>query len=36
VHDDAWKPRFVPANEQTSQTFLFNATDKWSPKGEKH
>jgi catechol 2,3-dioxygenase-like lactoylglutathione lyase family enzyme len=33
LHDDNWKPRFIPANAQTSQTFLFNYTDKWSPGG---
>ncbi|MGC3983055.1 MAG: VOC family protein [Steroidobacteraceae bacterium] len=33
LHDDSWEPRFIPANEDTSQTFLMQYTDKWSPKG---
>lgn len=36
LHDDSWQPRHIPANEDTSQTFLMQYTDKWSPKGEKH
>ena len=34
IHDDSWKPRHMPANELTSQTFLFNYTEKWSPRGK--
>lgn len=33
LHDDSWQPRFIPANEDTSQTFLMQYTEKWSPKG---
>lgn len=33
LHDDNWKPRYMPANPQTSQTFLFDFTEKWSPGG---
>jgi len=36
LHDDSWKPRFIPANQQTSQIYLFNFTEKWSPGGDKH
>lgn len=33
LHDDSWKPRHIPANEDTSQTFLLQYTEKWSPRG---
>ncbi len=36
LHDDNWKPRFIPASPQTSQTYLFQFTDKWSPGDQKH
>jgi catechol 2,3-dioxygenase-like lactoylglutathione lyase family enzyme len=36
LHDDSWKPRYIPANQQTSQIYLFNFTEKWSPGGDKH
>ncbi len=36
LHDDNWKPRFVPANADTSQTFLLQYTDRWTPGGDKH
>lgn len=31
LHDDNWKPRHMPANADTSQTFLMQYADKWSP-----
>lgn len=34
LHDDNWKPRHVPANEMTSQTFLLKYTEKWTPRGK--
>jgi catechol 2,3-dioxygenase-like lactoylglutathione lyase family enzyme len=36
LHDDSWKPRFIPANQQTSQIYLFNFAEKWSPGDQKH
>jgi catechol 2,3-dioxygenase-like lactoylglutathione lyase family enzyme len=38
IHDDNWTPRFIPANAETSQTFLFQWTEKWTPGpgGGKH
>lgn len=36
LHDDNWKPRFIPATAETSQTFLFDFKDKWSPGDQKH
>lgn len=33
MHDDTWQPRHVPANADTSQTFLLQYADKWSPQG---
>jgi catechol 2,3-dioxygenase-like lactoylglutathione lyase family enzyme len=33
LHDDSWKPRFVPATEDTSQSFLLQYTEKWMPRG---
>jgi catechol 2,3-dioxygenase-like lactoylglutathione lyase family enzyme len=33
LHDATWVPREAPANEDTSQLFLFKATDKWFPSG---
>ena len=39
IHDDSWKPRHIPANADTSQTFLFQWTEKWTPgpgPGGKH
>jgi catechol 2,3-dioxygenase-like lactoylglutathione lyase family enzyme len=34
LHDDSWVPRHAPANADTSQTFLCNGTEKWSPRGK--
>ncbi|MGC3982348.1 MAG: VOC family protein [Steroidobacteraceae bacterium] len=34
VHDDSWQPRYIPANQDTSQTFLMQYTSKWSPNGD--
>ncbi|MGC3982423.1 MAG: VOC family protein [Steroidobacteraceae bacterium] len=31
IHDDSWKPRYVPADADTSQIFLLQYADKWSP-----
>jgi catechol 2,3-dioxygenase-like lactoylglutathione lyase family enzyme len=36
LHDDSWKPRYMPANQQTSQIYLFNFAEKWSPGDQKH
>ena len=36
LHDDNWKPRYIPATKDTSQTFLMQYTDKWAPTGDKH
>lgn len=36
LHDDDWKPRYIPATADTSQTFLFDFREKWSPNGENH
>lgn len=33
LHDATWQPRSAPSNADTSQTFLFKATDKWFPSG---
>jgi catechol 2,3-dioxygenase-like lactoylglutathione lyase family enzyme len=33
IHDDSWKPRFMPASADTSQIFLLQYTDKWTPGG---
>jgi catechol 2,3-dioxygenase-like lactoylglutathione lyase family enzyme len=33
-HDDSWMPREIPADEHTSQIFLFDYKDPWSPRGE--
>lgn len=33
LHDADWVAREAPANEDTSQLFLFKATDKWFPSG---
>lgn len=32
-HDDDWKPRLVPATEDTSQAFLLGYAEKWMPRG---
>lgn len=32
-HDDNWTPRYVPAGEDTSQTFLLQYAQKWMPRG---
>lgn len=34
AHDDSWQPRYVPANADTSQIFLMEYTEKWSPNKE--
>lgn len=34
LHDDSWEPRHMPANADTSQTFLLKYTEKWSPGGK--
>jgi catechol 2,3-dioxygenase-like lactoylglutathione lyase family enzyme len=31
LHDDSWVPREVPADKHTSQIFLFDYKDPWSP-----
>jgi catechol 2,3-dioxygenase-like lactoylglutathione lyase family enzyme len=36
LHDDSWKPRYIPANADTSQTFLFNFAEKWTPGPGRH
>ena len=37
LHDDSWVPRVVPASQDTSQTFLMQYADKWSPgPGRNH
>ena len=33
LHGDEWEPRRMDANAQTSQVFLFESRDKWSPEG---
>jgi len=33
LHDASWHPRTLKAAEDTSQTFLFKATEKWYPSG---
>lgn len=33
LHDRSWVPREAPANEDSSQLFLFKATEKWFPSG---
>jgi catechol 2,3-dioxygenase-like lactoylglutathione lyase family enzyme len=32
-HDDSWKPRRLPASEDTTQTFLLQYAKKWLPGG---
>lgn len=34
LHDDSWEPRYIAANEDSSQTFLLQYTEKWSPRGK--
>ena len=34
LHDDRWVPRHLPLNADTSQTFLFDFREKWSPSSE--
>jgi catechol 2,3-dioxygenase-like lactoylglutathione lyase family enzyme len=36
LHDDSWKPRYIPASPQTSQIFLFQFAEKWAPGDQKH
>ena len=36
LHDDSWKPRYIPASAQTSQTYLFQFAEKWAPGDQKH
>jgi catechol 2,3-dioxygenase-like lactoylglutathione lyase family enzyme len=31
THDDSWKPRYVSAAEDSTQTFLLQYADKWVP-----
>jgi len=33
LHDASWSPRVVPISADTSQIFLFQYRDKWSPGG---
>jgi catechol 2,3-dioxygenase-like lactoylglutathione lyase family enzyme len=33
LHDDRWVPRRMPLKADTSQTFLLQFKDKWSPSG---
>jgi hypothetical protein len=33
LHDDNWQPRHIQANQQSSQIYLFNFAEKWSPGG---
>ncbi|MFT3907578.1 MAG: VOC family protein [Steroidobacteraceae bacterium] len=33
LHDDAWVPRAMPADKHTSQIFLFDGKEPWSPGG---
>jgi catechol 2,3-dioxygenase-like lactoylglutathione lyase family enzyme len=33
LHDDSWAAREAPANEDTSQLFLFTRRDNWFPSG---
>ena len=33
LHDDDWEARYAPANEDTSQLFLFTTREKWFPNG---
>ncbi|WP_395700168.1 VOC family protein [Aquabacterium sp.] len=33
LHDAQWVPREAPANEDSSQLFLFKPTEKWFPSG---
>lgn len=32
VHDDNWTPRSIPASAESSQSFLLQYTEKWSPR----
>jgi catechol 2,3-dioxygenase-like lactoylglutathione lyase family enzyme len=36
VHDDSWQPRYIPADADTSQTFLLQYADRWTPGGDRH
>jgi catechol 2,3-dioxygenase-like lactoylglutathione lyase family enzyme len=36
LHDDSWKPRYIAASAETSQTYLLQFTEKWSPGDQKH
>jgi len=31
LHDDSWTPRALPMSKDTSQVYLFEGRDKWSP-----
>jgi len=31
LHDDSWTPRALPMSNDTSQVYLFEGRDKWSP-----
>jgi catechol 2,3-dioxygenase-like lactoylglutathione lyase family enzyme len=33
LHDDSWAPRTLPLSKDSSQVFLFEGRDKWSPGG---
>jgi catechol 2,3-dioxygenase-like lactoylglutathione lyase family enzyme len=33
LHDEQWTPRSAPANEDSSQAFLFKSIAKWFPSG---
>lgn len=34
VHDDSWKPRYITAEQDTTQIFLLQYADKWIPMGK--
>lgn len=36
LHDDAWVPRRIEANADSSQLFLFTARNKWFPSPDNH
>jgi catechol 2,3-dioxygenase-like lactoylglutathione lyase family enzyme len=36
LHDDSWKPRYIEASAETSQTYLLQFTEKWTPGDQKH
>jgi catechol 2,3-dioxygenase-like lactoylglutathione lyase family enzyme len=36
LHDDSWKPRYIEASAETSQTYLLQFTEKWTPGDQRH